>query len=95
MHRIFDIIERIGKPQNMALSHAIDIVYQINSVRYVKYIYHNLCGISCQLLCDELISKDEMEMMQQLFFDFCSNRIKELKEQNKKNELSKKKFKFW
>ena len=95
MHRIYDIMERIGKPQNLALSNALDIVYKITSIKHVRYIYHNLYGITSQLFCDKLITKDEMNMMIELFQEFCSKRIEELKVEKQSQEQEKKKFKFW
>ena len=88
-------MERIGKPQNLALSNALDIVYKITSIKHVRYIYHNLYGITSQLFCDQLITKDEMNMMIELFQEFCSKRIEELKVEKQSQEQEKKKFKFW
>ena len=57
MHRIYDVMERIGKPQNLALSNALDIVYKITSIKHVRYIYHNLYGITSQLFCESINNK--------------------------------------
>lgn len=95
MHRVYDIMERIGEPQNKALSFIIDKVYEFNTIKGVTYVYHELLGIVLQLFACQLISKDEMTIMTDLFKDFCSNRIEELREEKKDYKPSKNKPKFW
>lgn len=95
MHRIYDIMERIGKPRNSALRFIIDKVYEFDTIKDIRYIYHELLGIVYQLFSDQLISKDEMDMMTDLFQKFCSKRIQELKAEKQSQEQEKRKFKFW
>lgn len=95
MHRIYDIIERIGEPQNVALRNIVERTYQVNSIKEVHRTFHIFLGVSSQLLCDQLISKDEMNIMQHIFCDYCINRYDQLKLEKQSQEQDKKKFKFW
>lgn len=93
MHRIYDIMERIGKPRNSALSFVIDKVYEFDTIKDVRYVYHELLGIVFQLFSDQLISKAEMNMMIELFQEFCTKRINEIKVNKQANK--KQQHKFW
>lgn len=95
MHRVYDIIERIGEPQNVALRNIVERVYHVDSSKEVVRTFHIFLGIISQLLCDRLISKDEMEILQELFNEYCTCRYNDLKEDEKENASTKKKYKLW